>query len=329
MSIYPYISDSKCKNCQGKITIKRSRDKNNEFCSTSCVGKFRKKSDEFTSCKFCGKEFKKTNKSKNIFCSKICSNKNKKVCYERTCKRCGKEFTSNNIANIKRGKDIYCSISCSSRKYKIDENFFNRIDNQVKAYVLGFIYSDGCLSKNGSEIIIKLHHKDFDILQRIKKEMASDHPINELNSYKNRQVSFRFSSKLIYQDLIKLGLKPAKTFIIEFPQIENNLIRHFIRGYFDGDGCLSKIGKNKKLNLYNIFTASGKFKDSLCEILNFENIEYKVYERDSGFSINIGKKESTQRFHEYIYTNSEIHMNRKYEKYFNESQTKEYINNIN
>ena len=316
MSLYPYISNIKCKNCQGDIIIKRSRDKNNEFCGTACVGKFNKKKDEFTNCTYCQNKFKKSNKTKNKFCSKDCANKSRKVSYLRNCKRCNKEFESKNIANINRGKDLYCSADCARRRrYDIDENFFSQIDTESKAYILGFIYSDGCLSKNKSEVIIKIHNKDEEILKIIKEELKSDHPIHQVKGYKNKQVCFRFGSKKIYNDLTKIGLSPSKTFSIVFPKLSDNLVRHFIRGYFDGDGCVSKIGKNRKLNLCNIFTASKSFKDSLCEILNFESIEFRLYERDNGFSINIGKKESVYKFHDFMYSNSTIYLNRKYDKY--------------
>lgn len=317
MSIYPYISNFKCKNCNGGILIKRSRDKSNEFCSTSCVGKFRKKEKEKTKCKFCNTEFIRSSKTKNIFCSKSCANKSRKVEYIRICKWCGGEFKSNNIANIKRGRDVYCSTSCSTRKYNIDENYFDAIDTQNKAYILGFIYADGCLSKNKSEIIIKLHHKDEDILNIIKSELKSEHPIKRITSYKNHQSVFSFSSKKLYNGLSKIGLTPSKTFTINFPKLNDELIRHFIRGYFDGDGCLYKGGKNKKLNFFNIFTASFDFKEGICDYLSRNKIEYKIYHRDSGYSININKKESSDIFYNLIYSDAEIYMERKkinYEK---------------
>jgi hypothetical protein len=315
MSIYPYISNVKCKNCNGDIIIKRSRDKSNEFCSTSCVGKFRCKEVEKIKCRFCNGEFIKSSKSKNIFCSKLCANKSRKVEYIRFCKRCGEEFTSNNIANINRGKDIYCSSSCSSRKYDINEHYFDKIDTQNKAYILGFIYADGCLSKNKSEVIIKLHHKDENILNIFKYEMKSEHPIKRITSYKNHQSSFRFSSKKIYKRLSDIGLTPAKTFTIKFPQIDKDFTRHFIRGYFDGDGCLYKGGKNRKLNFFNIFSASFDFKEGICDFLSQNKIEYKVYERDNGYSININKKESSSIFYTLIYSDANIYLSRKHEKY--------------
>lgn len=315
MSIYPYISNKKCKNCTGDISIKRSRDKNNEFCGTACVGRYRLKKKEITNCNFCNLEFTKSNKTKNLFCSKNCANKSRRVDHKRVCKRCGVEFTTHNMANINRGKNIYCSMSCSSRKYEVNEKYFENIDNQNKAYILGFIYADGCISKTKYELIIKLHNKDNGTLEKIKTELVSNHPIKLLTNYKNHQCRLGISSKKLCSDLIKIGLTPSKTFTIIFPKLEGDLIRHFIRGYFDGDGCLSNGGRNKNLNYFNIFTASEEFKIRIVEILSENNIKTNTYERNNGYSINITSKENSKLFYDYLYGDAVLFMERKKNKW--------------
>ena len=40
-------------------------------------------------------------------------------------------------------------------------------------------------------------------------------------------------------DLMKLDVVPRKSLIAEMPNINKSLVRHFIRGYFDGDGNIS------------------------------------------------------------------------------------------
>ena len=48
-----------------------------------------------------------------------------------------------------------------------------------------------------------------------------------------------FSSKKMGEDLVKLGVVPNKTLILKsLPSIPDNLMKHFIRGYIDGDGCI-------------------------------------------------------------------------------------------
>jgi intein/homing endonuclease len=298
-------------NCNGDIYIKRSRDKNNKFCSASCVGKFRKVS-EMTSCGYCNKEFLKSSKTKNLFCSKNCSNKSRSIHYVKICEKCEKEFTINNISEINRGHGKYCSNSCSSRKYKINEHFFEQIDSEEKAYILGFIYADGCVSKKGYELIIKLNNKDKIILEKIKNLLESDHPIKEIKKY--NQSEFRIGSKKICNDLLNHGVTSAKTFKIEFPKISKSLKWHFIRGFFDGDGCISKI-KNRNSHNITIFTASKNFMEKLVENLNEIEILSFVYVRNNGFAISFNKNEDILKFKEVIYKNSNIYLERKKSKF--------------
>jgi intein/homing endonuclease len=312
---YPYLSEKKCKNCECNLIIKRSRDKNNDFCSTSCVGKFRSKEIETTNCKYCNIEFIKSNKTKNFFCSSNCANKSRKVYYHRSCLFCSKEFTIHNIAEIKRGGGKYCSNECSSRKYILNERYFEEIDSQNKAYILGFIFADGCVSKKKYELIIKLHNQDTNILEDIKKELSTNTPIKTLTNYKNHQSCLRISSKKICSDLIKLGVTPSKTFTIEFPELKPELVKHFIRGYFDGDGCLYNGGRDKKSNIYNIFTASEKFKNSIIECLNLIGINTRCYYRNNGYSINIVRYKDTYNFYNYLYNDSEMFLKRKKDKF--------------
>ncbi|MFM2394471.1 MAG: hypothetical protein RLZZ546_2453, partial [Bacteroidota bacterium] len=121
MSEYPKILSNKCKCCNGDIIAKRSRDLIKEFCSTGCVGKFHHTKDkEYVECNYCKKEFLKTTKTKNLYCSHNCYSKSKIVEHKLNCLNCDKEFISHNIANIKRGHHKFCSVDCKDfyqRKY--------------------------------------------------------------------------------------------------------------------------------------------------------------------------------------------------------------------
>jgi hypothetical protein len=64
--------------------------------------------------------------------------------------------------------------------------------------------------------------------------------------HRQREISeVHFSGKKITNDLIKLGATPRKTFTLCYPNIDKNLERHFLRGYFDGDGCI-RINTDKR-----------------------------------------------------------------------------------
>lgn len=134
------------------------------------------------------------------------------------------------------------------RIYNVDESFFKKIDTEEKAYILGFMYADGCNHHNPSKcnysISITQLTQDVDILEKINNAMTSDYPIHTyVQKENNKEKSvLLISSKDLSQDLCKLGCSEAKTFSIRFPNenqyFDDNLMCHFIRGYFDGDGCI-------------------------------------------------------------------------------------------
>ena len=126
------------------------------------------------------------------------------------------------------------------KRKKYNENYFEVIDSEDKAYFLGLIYADGCLindSKNFRyRLVLKLHTKDKHILEEfincIRGEMS-------VWTHGQRDMcEIGFSGKKIISDLESIGLIQNKTFSLNYPKIEEGLERHFLRGYFDGDGCI-------------------------------------------------------------------------------------------
>ena len=63
------------------------------------------------------------------------------------------------------------------RKYNVNDNFFDNIDTEEKAYVLGFLFADGCIYKKRSQVYIKLNRKDKCILEKINTALCSNFPI--------------------------------------------------------------------------------------------------------------------------------------------------------
>lgn len=124
-------------------------------------------------------------------------------------------------------------------KYNHNTEAFKIIDNEEKAYWLGFLYADGSVYEPRGTIELSLAHKDLEHLERFRDFISPDMEI------KSRMVNGHLVHRLqivsmeIVQDLIKQGCMPAKSLILQFPtmqQIPNKLLHHFMRGYFDGDG---------------------------------------------------------------------------------------------
>lgn len=165
------------------------------------------------------------------------------------------------------------------RKYDIDDNFFDIIDTHTKAYILGVMYADGYLVKEGSGTKrIGIDSIDEQWLNDISRAMDFTGPIVQLkgqrSGYNSNKPLFRFkiSSPKLYDNLIRQGCFEHKTNILLFPtenQVPRHLLNSFILGYMDGDGSLYQ---NKKRSPNRSYTYGMSFtgtKEMLEGIQNF------------------------------------------------------------
>ena len=225
---------------------------------------------------------------------------------------------------LKRNNVKLKTLSESSRKHNfLDENYFKNIDTKEKSYILGLLYSDGYINKNGFGI--SLQEKDKEILEKIsniiygeivlgyRKEKIITHSKDKIYTSKP-QYRLEIVSNIMKNDLISHGCLKNKTFKIRLPKLNSiNLYTAFIRGYFDGDGCLS-IPKNKKRNIAFTLTSNINF----CEdIKNFINENFDVHMKSGirygevGFNRLTGSKQVT-RFMNWLYEDADIFLKRKF-----------------
>jgi hypothetical protein len=128
-------------------------------------------------------------------------------------------------------------LSLAHRKYNLDESFFEKIDNEEKAYWLGFLAGDGAITDE-NRLRLRLAINDKKHLQRFKKAIKWDGRDYLPKHQDALEVNFR--SLKIIKDLAKYFVTSRKTYTVKFPDIPKSLERHFIRGKFDADGCINK-----------------------------------------------------------------------------------------
>jgi hypothetical protein len=220
------------------------------------------------------------------------------------------------------------SASDVTKKYNVDENYFQEIDDQNKAYILGLIYADGNIYKN--RVQLYLVESDLKILEQISALLCGDKNLikkkaggvckfknNSKTYYRKPQVGICVSRKTLINDLKKHGVQNNKTFKIRFPKLKNELYRHFIRGYFDGDGCFynSLVYKNNN----RIQITSNKF--FIQQMKKFLQKELKL---KIGVSLtatlniqvlNIFGNNQVKIFLTWIYKQSNLKLERKFLKY--------------
>ena len=136
------------------------------------------------------------------------------------------------------------------RRYTLREDFFEEIETEEQAYWLGFILADGSVYRHkvGNWVIsIALAAKDQSHLQALASVMEFNGPVQQFEKVSEktgrilRMVRIELHSKQLAENLITLGCVPNKTeHGFRCPPIAPRLRHHLYRGYFDGDGCLTK-----------------------------------------------------------------------------------------
>lgn len=224
---------------------------------------------------------------------------------------------SNNIEIKKSG--------LCNRKYIVYEDFFDFIDNEYKAYFLGFLFADGYNNVKDGFIRLTLHEKDKCILEKLNALIQIDRPLGIYTNKDRNTKYFMLSirSRKLSNVLAEMGCVQKKTFFIKFPDetiLSKNLRHHFIRGYFDGDGCITgSIPKNKLSTQYQFSLVSTEiFLKSIIGILKEElNITVnKLYtrhpERNNPIrSMLIGGNKNCRIIREWLYKDSTIYLDRK------------------
>ena len=202
-------------------------------------------------------------------------------------------------------------------------DFFEKIDNELSAYWLGFMYADGCVEKQnkyGEQTFkIAIHEKDRELLENFKIDINSTYPIREDHSRgkEHVQVIQQLRSQKTVDDLKRLGCVENKSLILKFPSIEQvplEFLPHFIRGYFDGDGSISKYKRQQTYSYdFNIsFVGTESFIKGLYEYIQMGSIITDKRKKNSWY-LNINGNQQIIKFYHLLYDNATRFMKRKYE----------------
>lgn len=202
-------------------------------------------------------------------------------------------------------------------KYAQNDLFFSNIDCEKKAYWLGVLYADGCVRCSS---IVVFSSKDKDWVEQFKRDLDTDRPIyREFHKKYQKEIwKLTINSCKMAEDLKNLGCVERKSKIIRMPDIRKDLICHFIRGYFDGDGtaCFSFATKQAKHRTLRTSFCSGS-KLFLEDLVNEIPVETKptVGWHDNGtgggvWDFSLGPHNSLVLY-DYFYNNATVFLKRK------------------
>jgi DNA-binding transcriptional regulator WhiA len=198
------------------------------------------------------------------------------------------------------------------RKYRLNENFFDEL-NEKSSYWLGFLYADGYVRmKDGKsgELKIKLKDTDKSHIEKFLIDIECEKTIKCGIENNSKFCSVSVYSTVMVNKLFELGCVNNKTQKIRLPNLNKNLMHHFIRGYFDGDGSVFKV-KNRPNSFTVSICSNVKFNDELVDFLGFG----KPYKYANYSVIKIFKIMDIINFRDYIYSNSVTFLDRKFNKF--------------
>ena len=210
----------------------------------------------------------------------------------------------------------------NKRKYTVDESFFEIIDTQEKAYIMGWFYSDGSNSVSPNIAKIDVAEDSVDILIKIREVIGSNARIipmkNSANSYagESAQTLYRLGiyNKRVSKQIAALGICGNVTYTRTWPEwLTEDLEPHFIRGLIDGDGCISI---SKKKGFLIGYWGTEMMCEGLSKVLKKIGVEHRhKMDKKGHHYIRITKQAECLKFADYIYKDSTIYLARKFENY--------------
>lgn len=209
-------------------------------------------------------------------------------------------------------------------KNTIKEDIFDNIDSSEKAYIFGFYMADGCITSQ-NYFKISISNNDIDILTKMKDYIAPSCKIHIKSEYINHKTGiktnpmceFVFKNNHIAETLNSYNCGHNKTYIDKSIKniVPEEFMWDFIRGYFDGDGCLTRhVNKTvvtpvaSILGTFDFLNSIEKYSDVIG------NCRHDSRHSDNTFSIEFNK-EATISFINYIYLDAKIYLDRKYKLY--------------
>lgn len=240
------------------------------------------------------------------------------------------------INTLKRNNIKRRTIYSYTRKYAVNEQFFNIIDNEAKAYFLGLMFADGNNYRSeiygkghDYQISINLQEEDKHILETFRDLIVPNFNLKykklKNKNWKN-QYGLSFDSKVVSNQLNELGCIPNKSLILNYPTIDNNLQNHFLRGYFDGDGSIYYWTKQWKTTTNKNYVCSIVSTKMFCDvaasiILNNTNLRMYFSLAKPGSinqittSIRIGGNQQVYRLMSWLYKDATVYLKRKHDKF--------------
>lgn len=200
-----------------------------------------------------------------------------------------------------------------------NENYFDNINSQRKAYWLGWIMADGNVSIYNGQYSLKLNimKQDKMLIENFLNDIKGDYKIHDrmvsTPQGKLKEASYvSITSRHMVEKLIEYGVIPRKTGFEKFPEnLPDIYKRHFLRGFFDAEGHVS-YRREFRNNYYSIgFTTNY----TMCQAIEeYIGIGGKLHKCEGAYQLVYGKKNGKVLF-EILYKDADFYLPRKHDKF--------------
>lgn len=211
--------------------------------------------------------------------------------------------------------------------YTLNEHWLDELDCEEKYYFVGMFYADGTNSADRNQVRVKLEENDKYLLELFQSWFESDRPL-QFNLYDpggrkpERTWEFNVTSKYLCNRMTELGCPPVKSTITKFPTwVPDDMMPHFIRGVYDGDGSISLFGNNKNgqpranITIVNSIDFVDGLHKYITETLNIR-ANINDYGGDQVYkSVQIEKAHDVKKFLDWMYKDATVFMTRKHDSY--------------
>ena len=244
---------------------------------------------------------------------------------------CGKEFGYSQylVEKLLKERNIkkrnYTESKQCGRKYKINDGYFKKQSSNM-AYILGLLASDGNVLEKENRITLELQSQDIEILRKINNELSNEREIKTYTTSKNKNYcKLQIWSSEIKKDLSVYNIVPNKTFTLQPPLfLDKKYYIDFIRGYFDGDGCIYKRENNREI--VQIDGASKAMMEWIRNVFNDYGIttpSFRTYRLETGvkmYRLSYYNQEIIHKIYKLFYHSENLlYLERKKQKFSQET----------
>ena len=240
---------------------------------------------------------------------------------QRSLTKLGSKYNIKRQTLSERFKKWGYEVVNQQNRCRLNESCFDSMDSEEQFYWLGFLYADGNISKEGYRIEMRLSIKDIAHLEKFRSFLQLTTKIRTGECNGNGFCHLSVRNKHLWNKLNSLGCVPNKSLILTFPKLQlftkKEYVLHFIRGYVDGDGCLSLSKDGDKIRTRIIIVGTESFLNTINKI--FKNKGYLRSKetpnyKNKAFELRFSDL-SSRRLARYLYENATVYLDRKYEKF--------------